>query len=195
VIKYVATTLGQDREKEIALPKLEKELAVCRRIGVHQLDGTSESLMPLPYALDFNVPGVLVCSHDLSGKYILRAVEASRGSDGVAGTCLRNASRADPTARQYRQKRCQILHRTSERRSIDAPSLPRGSRIVPEFEADIARPARPVDTRLSPAPSLRLGRYTRRLRPSGMVNVSKSLRTLAIGERVGKAGTDLSVRR
>jgi len=39
------------------------------------------------------------------------------------------------------------------------------------------------------------GRYTRRLRPFGMVNVSATLRTLAIGERVGKAGPDLAVRR
>src|SRR6266581_4137237 len=65
VVEYLATAFRQNRKKEIALPKLEKELAVRGGIDVHQLDGASEFLMPLPHPLDLNEPGVRVCFHDL----------------------------------------------------------------------------------------------------------------------------------
>src|SRR5215211_2991119 len=81
VIKYVSTALRQNREKQIALPKLEKELAVYRGIDVHQPDGAAELFMPLPHALDLNLPGVRLCFHDLPGKYILGAVKTGFGRD------------------------------------------------------------------------------------------------------------------
>src|SRR5215475_15403472 len=47
-----------------------------------------------------------------------------------------------------------------------------------------------IDKTTARASDFKQGRYTRRLPPSGMVNVSISS-ALAIGERVGKAGPDL----
>ena len=91
VIKYVSTALRQNREEKIALPKLEKELAVYGGIDVHQLDGATELFMLLPHALDLNLPGVRLCFHDLPGKYILGALEASFGRDGIARAGMRSA--------------------------------------------------------------------------------------------------------
>src|SRR5262249_20782955 len=58
VIEDVATTFGQDREEQIALSKLKKELAVHLGIDVHQLDGAGEPFTAFPHALDLDQPRV-----------------------------------------------------------------------------------------------------------------------------------------
>ena len=95
-----------------------KELAVYRGIDVHQPDGAAELFMPLPHALDLNLPGVSLCSHDLPGKYILGALEAGCGRDRIARTCMRNAGLRDPKTRQYK-KPCKVLHWICEQRGDD----------------------------------------------------------------------------
>lgn len=47
-----------------------------------------------------------------------------------------------------------------------------------------------IDSPSSHSPYLRLGRYTRRLRPLGDGKRINLFRTLAVGERVGNAGPD-----
>jgi hypothetical protein len=84
VIKDVSPALRQDREKEIALPKPEKELAIHPGIDVHQLDDVTELFMAFPHTLDLNEPYVVLCLDDLAGEHILGAVEAGFGRDGIA---------------------------------------------------------------------------------------------------------------
>jgi hypothetical protein len=61
VIKDVSTALRQDREKNIALSSVKKELTVHRCVDVHQLDRASELFVAFPDALDLNEPGVVIC--------------------------------------------------------------------------------------------------------------------------------------
>jgi hypothetical protein len=84
VIKDVSTALRQNREKEIALPKFKKELAIHPGIYVHQLDRATELLVAFPHTIDLNEPYVVLCFHDLPRKDILGAVEACFGRAGRA---------------------------------------------------------------------------------------------------------------
>jgi hypothetical protein len=61
VIKDVSTAFRQDREKNIALSSVKKELAVQRCVDVHQLERASELFVAFPDALDLNEPGVVIC--------------------------------------------------------------------------------------------------------------------------------------
>jgi hypothetical protein len=84
VIEDLSAALRQNREKDIALPKFEEELAIHPGIDVHQLDRVTELLVTFPHALDFNEPDVVLCVHDLPGKDVLGAVETFFGRAGSA---------------------------------------------------------------------------------------------------------------
>ena len=84
MIKDFSTALCQNRKKEIALPKLEEELAIHPRVNIHQLDRTTQLLLPFPHTLDFHEPDVVLRAYDLPGKNILGAVETFVGRIGRA---------------------------------------------------------------------------------------------------------------
>ena len=84
VIEDFSTALRDNREKEIALPKFKRELAIHPGINVHQLNRVTELLVTFPYTLDFNQPDVVLCIHDLPSKNILGAVEPIFGRVGRA---------------------------------------------------------------------------------------------------------------
>jgi hypothetical protein len=113
VIKDFPTALRQDREKEIALPKLKRELAIHPGIHVHQLDGVTEIFTAFPHTIHLDEPYVVLCVHDLTRKDILGAVETFCGRAGSACTYLRSAGPPRPTDRQYKKPR-QVLHWISD---------------------------------------------------------------------------------
>jgi hypothetical protein len=84
VIEDLSAALRQNREKDIALPKFEEELAIHPGIDVHQLDRATELFVALPHTLDVNEPYVVFCLHDLPGEDKLRVVETCLGSNGIA---------------------------------------------------------------------------------------------------------------
>jgi hypothetical protein len=84
VIKDFSTALRQDREKEIALPEFERELAIHPGIYVHQLDRVTEIFAAFPHTIGLNEPHVALGVHDLTRKDILGAVEAFFGRAGSA---------------------------------------------------------------------------------------------------------------
>jgi hypothetical protein len=84
VIKDFSTALRQDREKEIALPEFERELAIHPGIYVHQLDRVTEIFAALPHTIHLNEPYVVLCVHDLPREDILGAVETFFGRVGSA---------------------------------------------------------------------------------------------------------------